>query len=150
MDNNKPYPYKKLLLLPVFFIVFFILFKIDEKKIDNYNKKLSSEYYFIRFKDSVSDKVASVFIPDKIRSPQTSFVTTMNQRKIEIWAEPFCHQLRIPEVMKVGSYIYKNPYDSIVTVTNISGRDTILYKFKLLNFKTLTYTPEKWEKPSTP
>lgn len=150
MNNNKPYPFKQLLLLPVFIIVFFIIYKIDDKKTDDYNKKLSSEYYFIRFRDSINDKVASVFIPDKIRSPQTSFVKTINQRKIEIWAEPFEQELRLPEIMQTGSHIEKKMYDSIVTVTNITGRDTVTYKFRLLNFKTLTYTPEKWERPSTP
>lgn len=150
MSDSKPYPYKKLLLLPVFIIVLFIIFKIDQRKVDNYNKKLSSEYFFIRFKDSVNDRVESVFVPDRIRTPQTSFVKTIAYRKLEIWAEPFGHQMRIPEVMQVGSYISKRPYDSIVTVTNIEGRDTSVYYYKLLNFKTLTYTPEKWEKPSTP
>ncbi len=150
MDNNKPYPYKQLLLLPVFIIVFFLIFKIDDKKTDDYIMKINSEYYSIRFKDSVCDTVESVFIPDKIRSPQTSYVKTISQRKIEIWAEPFEHELRLPEIMQTGSLIEKKIYDSIVTVTNITSRDTITYKFKLLNFKTLTYEPEKWERPSTP
>ncbi|MDY0318330.1 MAG: hypothetical protein RBQ64_07165 [Candidatus Izemoplasmatales bacterium] len=150
MDNNNPYPYKRLLLLPVAIVIFFIIFKIDQRNIDLYNQKLSSEYYFIRFKDSVNDKVVSVFIPDRIRSPQTSFINTIHQGKIEIWAEPVEQDLRLPEVMQIGSHIEKRMYDSIILVTNITGRDTLRYKFKMLNFKTLTYTPEKWEKPTTP
>ncbi len=149
MENN-PYPYKKLLWLPFFIILFYIFYKIDDVRTDAYIKQLDTEYFLVRFKDSINDRIKEILIPKNIKSPRTSFVSTFNNKKFRIWVEPVNHELRIPEVMRVGSLVQKNKYDSLLVVKNIEGIDTLEYVYKLLNYKTLSYEPEKWEKPSIP
>lgn len=147
--NTRPYPYKRLLWLPFFLILSIVIYKIDDVRTDAYLDQLKSEYYSIRFKDSINDRVKTILIPKRIRSPQTSYVTTLNNRKVTIWAKPVDHDLRIPEVIQIGSIVHKYQYDSLLIVKNVEGKDTVTYLFKLLNYRTLSHEPEKWEKPLT-